>query len=431
MATNYPGSLDSGTQQPSPSASTEMDDSGFEHDVVHTNHSGAIIALETKVGTGSSTAVADSVLAGTGSGTSGWTTGPALASLTTTGSVGIGTASPNNLLSFGTPANGSRQIGLYENGTAHYGFGTDVNRLAIYASNSAGTAERVTVASDGKVGIGETAPENVLHVKQSGFSPSTNDDASIQVEGNWGGGVTFAENANRTMIYSPSGDKFAIRVGATASGGGTEAFYIKNDGKVGIGTNAPDTNLEVVGSVRTSTSFLVGGSGDDGIGPVTGQFGNVQTVGSGVGNYEGYSISGRAVFMHDGGTATGIYNDVNNHWILYSTHNGNTDLRHAGTWRIQANSAGASINGILTATSYVRGAGASAGSPAYSFSSDTNTGMYRVSSDHLGFSTGGALRATVASDGIHLASGDWFRSYGSAGWYSQSYAGGWYMIDTT
>ena len=75
MATNYPGSLDSGTQQPSPSSSTEMDDSGFEHDVVHTNHSGAIIALETKVGTGDSNAVADSVLAGTGSGTSAWTTG--------------------------------------------------------------------------------------------------------------------------------------------------------------------------------------------------------------------------------------------------------------------------------------------------------------------------------------------------------------------
>ena len=49
MATNYPGSLDTSTEQPSPTASTEMDDAGFEHDVVHTNHSGAIIALETKL----------------------------------------------------------------------------------------------------------------------------------------------------------------------------------------------------------------------------------------------------------------------------------------------------------------------------------------------------------------------------------------------
>ena len=52
MATNYPSSLDTSTQQPTIAASDEMDDSGKEHDVVHTNHSGAIIALETKLGTG-------------------------------------------------------------------------------------------------------------------------------------------------------------------------------------------------------------------------------------------------------------------------------------------------------------------------------------------------------------------------------------------
>lgn len=56
MATAYPSALDTSTQQPSPSASTEMDDSGFEHDVVHTNHSGALIALETKLGVGATTA---------------------------------------------------------------------------------------------------------------------------------------------------------------------------------------------------------------------------------------------------------------------------------------------------------------------------------------------------------------------------------------
>ena len=60
MATNYPTSLDTATQQPSPLATTEMDDSGFEHDVVHTNHSGAIIALETKLGLGATTAAAAS-----------------------------------------------------------------------------------------------------------------------------------------------------------------------------------------------------------------------------------------------------------------------------------------------------------------------------------------------------------------------------------
>ena len=85
MATNFPGSLDSSTQQPTIASSDEMDDSGKEHDVVHTNHSGAIIALETKLGTGDSNAVADAVLMGTGSGTSAWDTSPTFKGAVTVG----------------------------------------------------------------------------------------------------------------------------------------------------------------------------------------------------------------------------------------------------------------------------------------------------------------------------------------------------------
>ena len=85
MATNFPGSLDTSTQQPSPSSSTEMDDSGYEHDVVHTNHSGAIIALETKLGTTDSNPTANAVLMGTGSGTSEWDTSPTFKGAVTVG----------------------------------------------------------------------------------------------------------------------------------------------------------------------------------------------------------------------------------------------------------------------------------------------------------------------------------------------------------
>lgn len=102
----------------------------------------------------------------------------------------------------------------------------------VYFSTS--NATRMIVNSSGNVGIGLTGPENKLHVYQTGFSPSSNDDASIQVEGSWGGGITFAEGNNRTMIYSPSGNAFRVRVGATASGGGTEALTIDNAGTVTI-----------------------------------------------------------------------------------------------------------------------------------------------------------------------------------------------------
>ena len=75
MASNYPTSLDTATQQPAPGATTDLDASGYEHHLVHTNHSDAIIELETKVGIGSANAAsasANTILTHTGSGTTAW-----------------------------------------------------------------------------------------------------------------------------------------------------------------------------------------------------------------------------------------------------------------------------------------------------------------------------------------------------------------------
>lgn len=83
MPTAYPTSLDTSAEQPSPSATTDLDGVGYEHDVVHTSHSGAIIAIETKLGSTDSNAVADTVLGGTGASTSAWTGSPTLSGTVT------------------------------------------------------------------------------------------------------------------------------------------------------------------------------------------------------------------------------------------------------------------------------------------------------------------------------------------------------------
>jgi hypothetical protein len=44
----------------------------------------------------------------------------------------------------------------------------------------------------------------------------------------------------------------------------------------------------------------------------------------------------------------------------------------------------------------------SASFPGYSFNVDTNTGMYRVGADELGFATGGSLRGLFNATGIFL-----------------------------
>ena len=91
MATAYPAALDTATQQPSPSSTTDLDASGYEHDVIHTNHSGALIAVETKLGLTDSNAAANAVLVGTGASTTAWTTSPTVTGTLTAG-VAVGQA---------------------------------------------------------------------------------------------------------------------------------------------------------------------------------------------------------------------------------------------------------------------------------------------------------------------------------------------------
>lgn len=67
---NFPASLDTTTQLPQPTAGQFTNSPS--HAGAHTNESAAIIALETKMGTGAATPVANRLFTGTGTGTSDW-----------------------------------------------------------------------------------------------------------------------------------------------------------------------------------------------------------------------------------------------------------------------------------------------------------------------------------------------------------------------
>ena len=93
MATAYPGALDTtGSQLRTDIASTDdLDASGKQHDVMHVNAHGAVVALETKLGLTDSNAAANAVLVGTGTSTSALTTSPTVTGTLTAG-VAVGQA---------------------------------------------------------------------------------------------------------------------------------------------------------------------------------------------------------------------------------------------------------------------------------------------------------------------------------------------------
>ena len=84
-----------------------------------------------------------------------------------------------------------------------------------------------------------------------------------------------------------------------------------------------------------------------------GDYGSVQINGSGLNSWEGYSIDGRVVFMHDGSNSAGIYNDVNNEWMIRTILNGAVELYYNNNLRLYTTSAGASVTGSLTASGNV------------------------------------------------------------------------------
>ncbi len=89
-ATGYPTSLDDTNASPGatiefpqPGSSTDLDAANVEHDLLHTNLSKTVVALQTKLGYTDSNAAANQVLVGTGASATTW--GSTLTSMTLAG----------------------------------------------------------------------------------------------------------------------------------------------------------------------------------------------------------------------------------------------------------------------------------------------------------------------------------------------------------
>jgi hypothetical protein len=164
----------------------------------------------------------------------------------TSGNVGIGTTSPNRILTI-THVHPEIQFNNtgYPSNTWH--IGVTVGDFAITETN---VATRLYIQNtSGNVGIGTTSPSSKLEVKGTSPSIQVMDSGETQ---NWYFGINETDNSNLYIGagYGPAQGIAPVITLRSSLGGGTY-------GRVGIGTTSPTSTLHVVGSANFSNASTI------------------------------------------------------------------------------------------------------------------------------------------------------------------------------
>lgn len=178
--------------------------------------------------------------------------------------VGIGTTTPVSKLHVKGTGSGT-QIVLEENagsilrisnepsGTGPYIGTTTNNPLSLVTNNSA----KLSISTSGNIGIGQPSPTSPLH-----FSNTLGNKIAL-----WGTNPNhygIGIQAFQMQFYTPANtDDFVFGNGNSSSL--IETMRIKGNGNVGIGTNNPQTTLDINGDVNIENKLLLNNSaGNDG-----------------------------------------------------------------------------------------------------------------------------------------------------------------------
>ncbi len=182
------------------------------------------------------------------------------------GNVGIGNASPENILhvekanpiifvqdtdtSLSTTEAYIKFSGS-QSSAAGGGFRTDVEKAIGYKEDSLvfedGGTERMRIDSSGDVGIGTTNPS--LSYGGKGLQIQNTDTAGLRLTDTTGADFDISARSGDVLLYEGNGK--TIRIGV----GGSEKMRIQNDGYVGIGTTSPSALLDVEGESGTISSI--------------------------------------------------------------------------------------------------------------------------------------------------------------------------------
>jgi len=313
----------------------------------------------------------------------------------TSGNVGIGTTSPGATLTVATvdtlirPALGLRQANALAYG---YDFDTEtaaVGRLDLYSVVNGVRTQAMSWRQDnGNVGIGTASPADKLQVAGSAVV-----DVNLFVgAGNASRGVFIDSYGSYLYGMNRVATGMDIRAGSVAG----NQLFIKTNGNVGIGTASPQTTLEIFKTTSSGKNILhiynnsAGASSTVGIGWSENDATN--------GNYNSYLYTVRTPTNEVRLDAT-----TDKRFVI-RTGTGGSDPTERMTVLSGGNvGIGATAPGSkLEVSGQISASAGSNSAPAYSFASDLDTGIYSPTTDQLGITTGGLIRARFTSTEIRV-----------------------------
>ena len=187
--------------------------------------------------------------------------------ITSGGLLGLGTSAPSELLTVNgtTPAalirtssaTGNAQVKFNADDTNYAGVGLENTSLVLRCSNSSTPTSRVTITNGGLVGIGTTAPSQLLEIKGANARLAVNSttvaDGGILLQGN---GTTYAEiklDASSGILdiaEKQAAGNITFSTGTTP----TERVRVDSSGRLLVGTSSSTANARAVIQGRTASA---------------------------------------------------------------------------------------------------------------------------------------------------------------------------------